>query len=353
MNQFTANQKAAIKQELHQIEKHSSLASSTLRSRISALNTLLDEVGSFDLELISQWLQGKINSQSGAKLSGHGKNRYIISLKWYLKHTKLIFGASELYLQLKKYPTPKSPGKAIKDDQFETVIQYAPDDLHDLAFRCLYETAMRPHELLSIRWCDITFHSEFGGYAMISLQDENPTTPSGKNKTGGRIIYIKDQYQGLYSLFQEQKWGTEVQKDSQVFPWNHQHLSRIFIGMKNMAKAIESEGGSRNKGEHGNELFQFRLYDLRHTAITRMYAKGIPDQIIRKAVGWAPASKMPNTYVHIQTAQLVEKFIECLGDSKGPVNLISLKIGPQGDNDVKNAQIKSIGAFIEYPHRNV
>lgn len=292
--------------EIGQMTEKKSLASSTYQSRVTALTTILNELGTFDPEALHQWLNEKINPRTKTKLSGHGKNRYIIALKWYLKHTQLIYGAKELYQQLKKYAAPKSPGKVISTEQLEYVLQYAPDDLHDLAFRILFETAMRPHELLSVRFSDITFFKEHR-YATLTLQDDNPTTPLGKNKTGGRVVCIQDSYQELLALYTMKKEVQGFKKDERVFPWGHAYLTRKFIEMKQRAKKIEVDASAQVRRD--DELLNFRLYDLRHTAITRYYTRGIPNQVIRKAVGWAPASKMPNTYVHIQSTNVIEKFL--------------------------------------------
>lgn len=318
MNLFNEQEKKAIKQEINEIANNSPLAPSTILTRTTALITILTELGSFDPDALHAWLNEKINLRTGQKINGHGKNRYIIALKWYLKQTKLVYGADQLYSQFKKYKVPRSPGKAISIEQFEYVVQFAPDELHELAFRVLFETGMRPHELLSVRFSDIKFNAGQNGnpYASITFQDSNPITPSGKNKTGGRTVFIDDNHETLLSLYEKESIRKDFLMEQRVFPWDHGYLSRTFCRMKKDAKDCqddpedaEYDNDSRDEYDINDEIsLNFRLYDLRHTAITHFYKIGIPDQIIRKSVGWSPASKMPNTYVHIQEMQVTEVF---------------------------------------------
>ncbi|MHA1855072.1 MAG: hypothetical protein ACTSYY_03430 [Promethearchaeota archaeon] len=61
-----------------------------------------------------------------------------------------------------------------------------------------------------------------------------------------------------------------------------------------------------------------RLYDLRHTAITNMYLKALPDQVIRKMVGWSPSSRMSDVYVHVQEAHLKQAFSAVFSQERLP-----------------------------------
>ena len=63
-------------------------------------------------------------------------------------------------------------------------------------------------------------------------------------------------------------------------------------------------------GEISGSRFGARLYDLRHSTITRMYTRGLKDQLRRAMVGWRPASKMPNTYGHIREEHIISGLMD-------------------------------------------
>ena len=375
------------------------LASSTTTGKLRALIKIFSEVVPLTPENFKAWLKSYRSERTDKPLGPHGKNRYIKALKWYLKRTKLIPDAEELYKNMDiKCEMPSSPGKVISQEEFEEILQYAPDELHELAFRLIFEAGFRPHELLSIRFRDISTDegridwSGKGGVERptilyINLPDTNPVTPSGRNKTGGRPVPIYKNIDMLMAISREKLQEKGGDTDKRLFPFGHKHFSSVFSRMKKKYARVKSipvdtDGGdgdkrsisysddavnqdsnrkhgdeevatkngrgSKNKNKtenknnskisagrggdnsnppentggasirlrHGGSMdmrrdkpsfdvkFGARLYDLRHSAITKMYAQGLNDQTIRRIVGWRPSSKMPDTYVHIEKKQI-------------------------------------------------
>ncbi|MBD3230826.1 MAG: tyrosine-type recombinase/integrase [Candidatus Lokiarchaeota archaeon] len=72
----------------------------------------------------------------------------------------------------------------------------------------------------------------------------------------------------------------------------------LFCRMKRKQKKAAAKEG-------WNKLYNGRLYDLRHAAITDMYLAGYNDQEIRAMIGWTPSSRMPNIYVHVNKKHLL------------------------------------------------
>jgi integrase len=183
----------------------------------------------------------------------------------------------------------------IDEEALEHLLQFAPSVAHELAFRLIRERGIRPHELLSIRAGDVSETKE--GWALVELPHLNSKTASGRNKTGARRIIFVQTAQRLLQLAH----AIETQKgpEARLFPWSLGTLPVIFCRMKKLqAQAALQEGWTN--------LYQRRLYDLRHAAITEMYVTGFADQEVRALVGWRPASKMPNVYVHVQERHLLD-----------------------------------------------
>lgn len=167
--------------------------------------------------------------------------------------------------------------------------------MHELAFRLIRECGFRPHELLSIKISDVSETDE--GWALIELPENNPETSSGRNKTGSRRIICVNNAQRLLDTV-EKSTENEDQGD-RLFPWSLGTLSVIFCRMKKKQKKLAAREGWA-------KLYSGRLYDLRHASITEMYLAGYKDQEIRAMVGWTPASRMPNVYVHVTERHLLD-----------------------------------------------
>jgi integrase len=143
-----------VLQEAECFCKQEGLAESTIIGRIGCLSRILTDISSFNPNEIKDWLENYISPRTGLQLGSHGKNAYIISIRWFLKRTTLVVDAQEIMRQIKRFPT-KSKGQCVSEDDMEAVLQFSPTLKHDLAYRLIIECGFRPHELLSIRVCDV------------------------------------------------------------------------------------------------------------------------------------------------------------------------------------------------------
>lgn len=308
------------------------LAPSTTRARLATLDRLFRAVPRLDQHGITSWVDSRKNGRTGKPLGPHGKNAYILAAKWYLARTELVPGAAATAASLSRHPVPASPGQSIEPGVFEDIVQFSPTSRHELAFRLVYECGFRPHEVLSIRACDVldgraaattpsTGEGEAaGGMAWVHLPEANPVTPSGRNKTGERLVPV---YKGVHRLLALRDATREASgPDARLFPWAHRHLSTTFYRMKQRhagdraggpAGAVDRGPGATAPRGAANRapcppLAPVRLYDLRHSAITALYLTELPDQVIRKVVGWTPSSRMPDVYVHVTQVHIQQAF---------------------------------------------
>jgi integrase len=307
-----------VMEELTVLCHQAHLASSTIRKKHGILSRLFRSLTEFSLTALQKWLECYISPRTKQKLGPHGHNAYIIEIKWFLKRTHLPFfhGKKTDILQGLTRKSVKSPGKSISSEDFEHLLQYSPSVVHDLAFRLMYECGFRPHELLSIRLQDVTATTlgEEKNVMLINLPDKNPYVPSGKNKTGGRPVLVIQNYRNLQHYLEKIRKGTYTPA-TRLFPWKHRTLSVTYCRMKSCCAHQKRTQRSSNENLFKNTKNQTamhqqygRLYDLRHTAITQLYLQGIPDQVIRRTVGWTPSSRMPDVYVHVQEVHLKHAF---------------------------------------------
>jgi len=309
--------------------EHEGLAPSTTTARLATLDRLFRAVPSLDPRSIESWLETRTNPRTGQPLGPHGKNAYVIAAKWYLKRTSLVPDAAVKAAGLHRYRMPPSPGSCIDPETFEAIVQHAPTATHELAFRLIYERGFRPHEVLSIRACDVQDGTPAGTAASfeespcrawVNLPAGNPVTPSGRNKTGARTVPVLENARRLLVL--RDLTRAVAGHEGRLFPWKHRHLTTTWGRMRarhaaEIAAAIPvttTLQGGQATSEPGTasvpcvRATSCRLYDCRHSAITALYLAPVPDQVIRKVVGWTPSSRMPDVYVHVTQAHIQQAF---------------------------------------------
>jgi len=339
VNQYlTDNNILLIEEEFKKKCVDENLSDSTIRNKLTAFSSIIRSIRTLEPNKVHEWLE--LRSKKDKKpLNSHGKNRYIIQIKWYLKRTKLFDDAKEKIAQYRRYKVSRTSGKVLSEDEFESIIQYSESPIHRLALRLMYECGFRPHELISIRLSNISEEiiTENGveiSVGVVNLPFENPNVPSKRNKTGGRQVIVIKTWNVLKKYIDALiRQGKDL--NTYIFPWPHKHLSNYFCKLKKIFEKINLSSGkyklnnlnenkSINTQEEIKDLcitnktlkidnesitprmkyptnkFRFRLYDLRHSAITKLYEEGYPDQYIKSQVGWTPASTMANTYVHIE-----------------------------------------------------
>ncbi|MHA1252431.1 MAG: site-specific integrase, partial [Candidatus Helarchaeota archaeon] len=176
------------------------------------------------------------------------------------------------------------------------------DMRYELAFLLIYETGIRPHELLSVRLKDVEVRSD--GRLFLSIPEKNPQVPSGRNKTGARTVVVDQNARQLREYCDKLRNSCTNQAvrhadGMRLFPFKYGALSVAFC----LRKARQYSEASDN-----DPVFKGRLYDLSHTAITNYYLRGFPDQVVKKLVGWAPSSSMLDIYVHVKMGYVINYY---------------------------------------------
>jgi integrase len=228
------------------------------------------------------------NARTDAGISPKTINGEVSVLRQVLKHARLWHRFSDDYKPLRNYKPPV--GQALTSDEQERLFAMAktrPAWLYafvatTLSFYC----GMRACEIKALHWRDIEFDKTL-------LHVRRSKTPAGwrsptLNATClSALQYLHDQASAL----------GYTEPPHFVFPW-HGRDQKIdpTRGMTSWRTAWRSIRKAAGLGE-------VRFHDGRHTAITTLAEKGMPDWVIQAQVGHV-APEMMKTYSHIRREAL-------------------------------------------------
>ncbi|MFX1260060.1 MAG: tyrosine-type recombinase/integrase [Promethearchaeota archaeon] len=131
--------------------------------------------------------------------------------------------------KLKKFKADNK-GRFIEEDDFYRLLSYVPSEAYELAYLLIFETGIRPHELLSVKIQDIEQRSD--GLVFVKIPEMNPVTPSKKNKTGSRTIIVQQNAVRLLEHVNKLKTTMPQSSQERLFPLKHGMLSVTFSRMK-------------------------------------------------------------------------------------------------------------------------
>lgn len=228
------------------------------------------------------------NARTDAGISPKTINGELSVLRQVLKHARLWHRFSDDYKPLRNYKPPV--GQALTPDEQDRLFAMAktrPAWLYayvaaTLSFYC----GMRACEIKALNWRDIEFDKTL-------LHVRRSKTPAGwrsptLNATClGALRYLHDQATAL----------GYTEPAHFVFPWHGREKridpTRGMTSWRTAWRSIRKAAG----------LTEVRFHDGRHTAITTLAEKGMPDWVIQAQVGHV-APEMMKTYSHIRREAL-------------------------------------------------
>ncbi len=325
------------------------LAESTIRKKLVLLRLTLSHLPSLTAEGLNHFFQ-HYRTRKGTPLRPNTRNAIRKELAWLFRHVLKVDLPPSLQQALQCEPET-TPGTTIRPQELEELLKYAPNQAFYLAFKLIHAAGLRPHEVLSLTPEGIEFSSP--DIAIIHLPEKNPKVPSGKNKTGRRpVLVLGETARLLQEYLRSRHWLAATAPSSSnipdatnhdrfLFPFAHHTLSTVFCRMKRQHdrewhhrhhasshqgprtpqhSSQPSEGSNtssptpdspsavsptRTSAAASSPLRSIRLYDLRHSAATTLAIIGLPDQLLRRTLGWSPDSAMPATYIHVTASDLV------------------------------------------------
>jgi len=173
--------------------------------------------------------------------------------------------------KVKFLPENNVRDRVLSEDEFERLLEASAEHLKPILI-CAYETGMRLGEILSLRWEQVDLEKGF-----INLQ-------AGQTKTGeGRKVPISPRLcEVLSSLSRAGKY--------------------VFTYQGEMVKSIKR---SFKRACHHAGIRDFHFHDFRHTFVTRMRRKGVPDRVIMNITGHKTLV-MLNRYDRIDEQDLLQ-----------------------------------------------
>ena len=189
---------------------------------------------------------------------------------------------------------------------------------HRLAafFVLAVSTALRPGELLGLRWEDVDFVT---GEIHVSrnMQHVDGVTYSEETKTESGVRTIQLTGRALNALV-EHKQRQDAEKAILKDQWD---LSWGLVFCSQKGKPIIETSLAQHVYHPALEragLPHIRLYDLRHTAATLLMEAGVHPKVVQEILGHSSIMLTMGTYTHVMPhmhADAIRKLGEILGDS--------------------------------------
>ncbi len=242
---------------------------------------------------IRSWNNKTLNSavatlRDDVKFAANTQRKGIIILKMFchwLLEENIITGITEKQLDKIK-PTKanlltKTADQMLTDDEFQRMLLSIKNSRDRAMVTVLFESAMRPNELLSLKWADVK-------------TDEKGAILNTAGKTG-HPRYIRLIRSAEFLKAWKNDYPEQITNNSPVFvALDKQPYHTMSQGTlkKIIHKAGECLGGKR-----------VHPYLLRHSRVTELMAKGVPDSVIKLQCWGSLSSPMLGTYGHLSNEQ--------------------------------------------------
>lgn len=217
-------------------------------------------------------------------------NGEVSVLRQVLKHAKLWYRIQDDY---KPVPNDRPPvGRALSDDEVARLFEIAgsrPDWMYahaaaTLAFYC----GMRACEIKGLRWKDVDWTNRI-------VDIRRSKTPAGWRSPSLNSVC----FESLRTLHSKAASVGADEADHYIFPWHGREQridpTRPITSWRSAWRSILKAAG----------LQGVRFHDGRHTVVTTLAEKGVPDWVIQAQVGHVDA-RMMKTYSHIRRRALEE-----------------------------------------------
>lgn len=244
-----------------------------------------------------------------------------VNLEVRLLRTLLIrAGYKGILKGLDNLPENADQGRNLSAEE-ETALVQASEEVGSLLFRTVFVTALytaaRKSTILKLQW------------ERVSFQRRSITIGKDKTRHGsGRSVPMSDNVFEALSAWAElfpDRTGTDY-----VFPFTLSNMastgpdfdpSRPAADIQRQWHEVRVRAAAILTGNESADRMDFRFHDLRHTAISRMFAAGVPLQVVAKLVGWGPqqAAEMAHRYSHFFVDQLRSAADAINISSKSPV----------------------------------
>jgi integrase len=217
------------------------------------------------------------------------------------------WGVIEYVPKIRLSGTGKQVERILTPAEEEEYIETAPQPLRDFAVVCL-DTSLRPGELLRLRWENIHFGDRRDGVGYIQVIE-------GKSKNAKRTLVMLER---VAEVLKRRHKDAGTPKEGWVFPGNEEDGSLNYSSLDSQHDRLIEKLGFAGP---------LRLYDLRHTALTRLAESGADVFSIQKIAGHSDI-RVRSRYVHPTPEHIKQAFSRLQEYNKRSRNGRKAKKGP-------------------------
>jgi site-specific recombinase XerD len=198
---------------------------------------------------------------------------------------------SWISLTVKEKDFRVTPETLLTSEDFSAIIKATTNKRDRAMFYVLFEAALRPGELLTMRTTGVVFKDE---YCLISAN----------GKTGIKRIPLVVSCKPLLEWLEEHPYRNE--HDAPLWCALSKNRNGNHLSYKSFCKLIKTIT------QRANLKKDIWPYLFRHTALTSM-AKVFTESRLEQFAGWAYGSKMSRRYVHFSARDLEDAVLELHG----------------------------------------
>jgi integrase len=197
------------------------------------------------------------------------------------------WGVIEYVPKIRLSGTGKQVERILTDTEEEEYIENAPQPLRDFAVVCL-DTSLRPGEVLRLRWENVVFavRREPVGHLQVI---------EGKSKNAKRTLMMLERVADVLGRRHKEAGAPAA---GWVFPGNEEDGSLNYSSLDSQHDRLIEKLGFAGP---------LRLYDLRHTALTRLAQSGADVFSIQKIAGHSDI-RVTSRYVHPTPEHIKQAF---------------------------------------------
>jgi integrase len=267
-----------------------------------------------DEQLIADYVQRRtsrtrhhaIRIKDGFKLADTHKPISVSSINRDLATLRRVLNVARLWKVIPSVPVIRLlPGercheRVLTHREEELYLSGAPTLLREFA-TIMLDTGMRPEEICRMRW-EFVRLNPIGGSHFGYLHN-----PSGKTKWAKRNLSLTSRVNGVINLKYE---AADKAREGWVFPGGDPegHLSYATIDSQHDRTIQKLNALGPNGEAPKNPVARFRMYDLRHTFLTRLGEANADPFSIQRIAGHA-SILVSQRYVHPTPERLEDAFV--------------------------------------------
>jgi integrase len=230
------------------------------------------------------------------------------------------WGVIEYVPRIRLSGTGKQVERILTPAEEDKYIENAPQPLRDFAVVCL-DTSLRPGEVLRLRWENTHFGDRRDGVGYLQVIE-------GKSKNAKRTLVILER---VAEVLKRRHKEAGAPAEGWVFPGNEEDGSLNYSSLDSQHnRLIEKLGFSG----------PLRLYDLRHTALTRLAESGADVFSIQKIAGHSDI-RVTSRYVHPTPEHIKQAFSRLQEYNKRSKKARKAKKGPVKESQERGRKKES------------